>query len=79
MGTQGGFYMKAQRGLSELTPLRSDDSQDSQMERMSRVSGGQNQHKGGYQARVHSDQMVLMMARQGGWGGGTVRQWPRTL
>ncbi len=29
--------------------------------------GGQRQHKGGYQAQVHSDQMVLLMARQGGW------------
>jgi hypothetical protein len=41
------------------------------------VSGGQWQLKGGHQARVHSDQMVLMMVRQGGWN--TVRRWPKVL
>jgi hypothetical protein len=30
-----------------------------------------------YMNQVHSDQMVLMMAKQGGWT--TVRQWPKTL
>ncbi len=31
----------------------------------------------GHDARVHADQMVLVMARHGGWT--AVRQWPRTL
>ncbi len=47
------------------------------MERLSHLSGGQKQLKGGHQALVHSDQMVLVMAKQGGWT--VVRQWPKTL
>ncbi len=31
--------------------------------------------KGDYQVRVHSDQMVLMIVRQGGWG--PLEQWPK--
>jgi hypothetical protein len=42
---------------------------DSQVRRLDHMSGGQWYFKGGYQASVHSDQMVLMMARQVGWTG----------
>jgi hypothetical protein len=31
----------------------------------------------GHQAQVHSDQIVLVMARQRGWT--AVRRWPETL
>jgi hypothetical protein len=54
-------------GLSGLSPFRSDGSQDSQAQRLSHVSSGIKQLKSGYQAPVHSDKMVLAMARQGGW------------
>jgi hypothetical protein len=37
------------------------------MGRLSYLSGGLKQLKGGNQTQVQSDQMVLMMARQGGW------------
>jgi hypothetical protein len=40
---------------------------DSQAGRPDCLSGGQRQLKRGHQARVHSVQMVLVMARQGGW------------
>jgi hypothetical protein len=40
------------------------------------VSSDQKQLKGGHQAQVHSDQMVLMIAEHGGWT--TMRWWPKT-
>jgi hypothetical protein len=45
----------------------SDGFRDSKGGRLGCVSGGQRQIKGSYQAQVHSDQMVLMMAGQEGW------------
>jgi hypothetical protein len=47
------------------------------MGRLSRESGGQKLLKEGHQAGVNSDQMILVMARQGDWT--TVRRWPKTL
>jgi hypothetical protein len=41
------------------------------------MSNGQKQLSEGNQAQVHSDQMILVMARQGGWT--AVWQWPKTL
>jgi hypothetical protein len=46
--------------------------QGSQAGRLDHVSGSQRQLNGGHQARVQSDQMVLMVARQGSWTGGIV-------
>jgi hypothetical protein len=40
------------------------------------MSGGQRQLKKGNQARVHSNHMILMMARQ---KAGLGDQWPKTL
>jgi hypothetical protein len=60
--------MKA-KGDCPKGPLRSDGSQDSQGGRLDCISGSQSHSKtklslrGGHQARVHSDHMVLMMAR----------------
>jgi hypothetical protein len=53
--------------------IQSDGSCDSQAGRPDRVSDGQKTLKAelnlkrSRQAQVHSDQMVLLMARQGGW------------
>jgi hypothetical protein len=41
------------------------------------MSGGQKQLKEGHQTQVHSDQMVLDMAKQRGWT--AVRWKPKTL
>jgi hypothetical protein len=71
-----GNYMQAKEDYLNCL-LRSYGSQDSQMGRLSCVSSGQKQLKRGHQARVHSDQMVLVMARQGGWA--AMRRWPKTL
>jgi hypothetical protein len=76
-GIQEGNLCTSQGGLFGLSPLRSDGSQDGQMRRLSCVSSGQKQLKGGHQAPVYSDHMVLMMARQGGWT--AVMKWPKTL
>ncbi len=56
-------------GLLGLSPLRADGSQGSQPGRLDHVSNGHRQLKVGIQARVHSDQMVLVTARQGGLTG----------
>ncbi len=45
--------------------------------RLSCMSSGQKQLKKGHQARVYSDQMILVMARQGGWT--AARQWSKAL
>jgi hypothetical protein len=50
------------RGLYESSPLRSDASRNSQIGRLSLMSGDLKQLRGGNQTRVHSD-------RQGGWIG----------
>jgi hypothetical protein len=39
------------------------------------VSSGQKQLEGGHQTRAHSDQLVLVMAKQGGWN--VIRWWPQ--
>ncbi len=49
--------------------------------RLDLIRGGQRHSKlgsfkGGHQARVHSDQMVLMMA---GWEAGPRERWPKML
>ncbi len=45
---------------------------DCQVGRLDHVSSDQRQLKGGHQAQIHSDKMVLMTwPRQGGWTG-----WP---
>ncbi len=41
------------------------------------MSSGQKQLRGGNQARVHADQVVLVMAKQE--GGTTMRRWPKSL
>jgi hypothetical protein len=46
-------------------PLRSDVSQDSQARRLSSMSSGQKQLKGGHTSPLRS--YGLMMARNGGW------------
>ncbi len=76
-GELKGNLHASQGRLSELSLLRSYGSQDSQTGRLSCMSSGQKQLKRGHQARVHSDQMVLVMARQGGWA--AMRRWPKTL
>ncbi len=54
-------------GISGLSLLRSDGSRNSQMGRLSIVSGNQKQLKGGHQAWVHLHQMVLVMTKRKGW------------
>jgi hypothetical protein len=46
-GNSMGNIHASQGGLSGLSPFRSDGSQDSQAERLSRMSVGQKQLKGG--------------------------------
>jgi hypothetical protein len=70
-GTEGYKLHEGQGGQSESSPLRWDDTRDNQTGRLSCMSSGHKQLKGEHQAWVHSDQMVLVMARQGGWTG-----WP---
>jgi hypothetical protein len=53
--------------LPGLSPLRSNVFLNSQAGRLERVSSGRRQLEGSHQTRVHSDQMILVMARQGGW------------
>jgi hypothetical protein len=62
-----GKLHEGQGGLSWLSPLRSDSSYDSQARRLDHMSSGQRQLNGGHWAQVHSDQMVLVIVRQGGW------------
>jgi hypothetical protein len=66
-GELRGDLHASQEGLSGSSSLRSDGSRDSRDREADCVSVGQNQLKGGHQAQVHSDQMVLVMARQEGW------------
>jgi hypothetical protein len=71
-----GILHANQGGLSESCPLKSDGSRFSDVEaelcdRWPKTTLG-----GGHPARVHSDQMVLMMAKQRGWT--TMRLWPKT-
>jgi hypothetical protein len=65
-GELKGNVHESQGGLPRLSLLRSDFSRDSQAEKLDCVSCSQRQLKGGHHARVHSDQMVLAMARRGG-------------
>jgi hypothetical protein len=58
--------MKAKWELPGLNLLRSDGSQGSKVGRLDHMSGGQRRLKGAHHAEVHSVQMVLVMARQGG-------------
>jgi hypothetical protein len=57
----------SQGGLLRSSPLRTNGSLKSQVGRLSCMGGGQRQFKVGHQARVNSDQMVLMRVRRGGW------------
>jgi hypothetical protein len=57
-----GNLHASQEELSGLIPLKSDGPWDSQAGSLDCMSGGQKQLKGVNQARVHSDQMVPMMA-----------------
>jgi hypothetical protein len=72
MNLKGNSKVKSHEsrgGLSGSSPLRSDDPCDSQVGMLYYVSGSQKtlkvklNIKGDYQARVHSDQKVLVMAR----------------
>ncbi len=56
--------LEGQGGLSGLSPHRPNGSRDGQTGRFERMNGGQSQLKRGQQTRVHSDQIVLVMARQ---------------
>jgi hypothetical protein len=62
-----GNIHESHGGLPGLSPLRSDGFQGSQAGRLDCMSGGQRWNKGGHQSRIHSDQMVLLMFRWGGW------------
>jgi hypothetical protein len=62
-GTQEGNCMR----LSVSSPHGSYCSRDCQAGRLDCMNGGQRQLKGGNQAQVYSDQMVLVMARQWDW------------
>jgi hypothetical protein len=80
-GNSKGLLRASQGGLSGLSPLRSDGSQDSQMEaephekwsaqirRFSWWSGRRLDHCEAVakDTQVHSGQMVHMVVRQGGW------------
>jgi hypothetical protein len=63
--SKGEFAFKP-RGVTGLSPLRSDCSQDSETGRLSRMRVAKNnwQFKGGHQAQVHSAQMVHVMISQ---------------
>jgi hypothetical protein len=76
-GTQGEILHASQGRLSESSSCRSDGFWDSQMGRLSHMSGDQQQLKGRHQARVITEQMVLVMARQGGWT--AMGRWAKTL
>jgi hypothetical protein len=63
-----GILHASQGGLSGSSPLGSKGSGGSQTGSLSCLSGRQKQLKGSHQAQaqVHSDQLVPVMARQGG-------------
>jgi hypothetical protein len=63
-GYSRGKLHASQEGLPRSSP---DGSRGSLAGRLDRVSGGQRQLLGGHQAYVHLDQMVLVMAKRGGW------------
>ncbi len=63
--------MKSKGRLWGLSPLRSDGSWIVKRGGWITWMVANGTSKGGHQASVHSDQMVLMMARQVGWTG-----WP---
>ncbi len=75
-------WPKATGGPSGSSRPRSDDSCDGQARRLDCVSDGQKTLKtklnleGDCQAQVLSDQMVLVVVRQGGWA---VYRWPKKL
>ncbi len=62
---KGEFACKP-RGISGTSPLKSDGSQNILTGRLGRMSDCPKQLKGGHQARVRSDQ-ILVMAKQVGW------------
>jgi hypothetical protein len=78
--TQREFYSKPRGTVQiESTKIRwfsgqSDERLD--LKRGSQRHSKLSQLKGGYQARVYSDQMVLVMARQ---EAGPCERWPKTL
>jgi hypothetical protein len=61
---KGTNCLKSKQRLPGLSPIRWFS--ESQGGRLDHMSGSPRQLNGGHQARVHSDQMVLMIARQGG-------------
>jgi hypothetical protein len=66
---QGEFKGKMHEGLGGLSgsrSLRLDASCNSQAERLVHMSCGQWRLKGGHQARVYSDQMILVIGREAG-------------
>ncbi len=74
-----GNLHASQEELPGLIPLKSDGPWDSQAGSLDCVSGGRKQLNGVHQARVHSDQMVLMMATWGGWNARVVVKRHSTL
>jgi hypothetical protein len=82
-GNSWGNWHGSQGRLPRSSPIRSDGSRGSQVERLDCLSSGQKtlkakpNFKEDYQARVHSGQMVLMVVRDS--EAGPHGRWPKTL
>jgi hypothetical protein len=69
-----GQLHESQGGILRSSPLDQMVLRVVKWGRLDGVSYGQQQLKGVHQSRVHSDLMVLVMARL---GGGLHEQWPK--